>query len=50
VDSLTIENIDIDVTLQKVGKLLFEEKGLSPAMRSMVELFKVDGFVKTIYY
>lgn len=35
---MTIENIDIDVTLQKVGKLLSEEKGLSPAMRSMVEL------------
>jgi len=35
---LTIENIDIEATLQKVKKLLFEEKGLSPAMRYMVEL------------
>ena len=35
---LEFRNIDIDVTLQKVGKLLSEEKGLSPAMRSMVEL------------
>jgi transposase len=35
---LTIENIDIDATLRKVEKLLSEEKGLSPAMRSMVEL------------
>src|SRR5574343_617753 len=35
---LTIENIDIDATLKKVEKLLSEEKGLSPAMRSMVEL------------
>ena len=35
---MTIENIDIEVTLQKAGKLLSEEKGLSPAMRSMVEL------------
>ena len=35
---MTIENIDIEVTLQKVGKLLSEEKELSPAMRSMVEL------------
>ncbi|TLD41173.1 MAG: hypothetical protein JETT_2555 [Candidatus Jettenia ecosi] len=35
---MTIDNIDIEVTLQKVEKLLSEEKGLSPAMRSMVEL------------
>lgn len=35
---MTIENIDIDATLKKVEKLLLEEKGLSPAMRSMVEL------------
>lgn len=35
---MTIENIDIDATLRKVEKLLSEEKGLSPAMRSMVEL------------
>ncbi|OOP56328.1 MAG: hypothetical protein AYP45_09730 [Candidatus Brocadia carolinensis] len=33
-----MENIDIDATLRKVEKLLSEEKGLSPAMRSMVEL------------
>ena len=37
-DPLTIDNIDIEVTLQKVEKLLSEEKGLSPATRSMVEL------------
>ncbi len=35
---MTIGNIDTDVTLRKVEKLLSEEKGLSPAMRSMVEL------------
>lgn len=35
---MTIENIDVDATLKKVEKLLSEEKGLSPAMRSMVEL------------
>jgi len=35
---LTIQNIDIDATLAKVKKLLVEEKELSPAMRSMVEL------------
>lgn len=35
---MTIDNIDIEVTLQKVEKLLSEEKGLSPAMRFMVEL------------
>ncbi|OOP57062.1 MAG: IS66 family transposase [Candidatus Brocadia carolinensis] len=35
---MTIENIDIDATLRKVEKLLSEEKGLSPTMRSMVEL------------
>lgn len=35
---MTIETIDIDATLQKVEKLLSEEKGLSPTMRSMVEL------------
>ena len=35
---MTIENIDIDATLRKVEKLLSEEKGLSPAMKSMVEL------------
>jgi len=35
---LTINSIDIDVALKKVEKLLSEEKGLSLAMRSMVEL------------
>jgi len=35
---LTIQNIDIDATLEKVKRLLVEEKDLSPAMRSMVEL------------
>lgn len=35
---MTIQNIDIDATLEKVKKLLVEEKDLSPAMRSMVEL------------
>jgi len=35
---LTINNVDIDVTLKKVETLLSEEKGLSLAMRSMVEL------------
>ncbi|MDG5996537.1 MAG: IS66 family transposase [Candidatus Brocadia sp.] len=35
---MTIENIDIDATLRKVEKLLSEEKGLSPAIRSMIEL------------
>ncbi|MFQ5688549.1 MAG: IS66 family transposase [Candidatus Scalindua sp.] len=35
---MTIQNIDIDATLEKVKALLVEEKELSPAMRSMVEL------------
>jgi len=35
---LTINNIDIDATLEKVKILLTEEKELSPTMRSMVEL------------
>jgi transposase len=35
---LTIQNIDIDATLNKVKTLLVEEKELSPTMRSMVEL------------
>jgi len=35
---LTINNIDIDATLEKVKRLLKEEKELSPAMRSMVEV------------
>ncbi len=35
---MTIQNIDIDATLEKVKALLIEEKELSPAMRSMVEL------------
>lgn len=35
---MTIENIDVEATLRKVEKLLSEEKGLSPAMKSMVEL------------
>ncbi len=35
---MTIQNIDIDVTLEKVKELLAKEKDLSPAMRSMVEL------------
>lgn len=37
-EPLTINNMDIEVALQKVEKLLSEEKGMSPAMRSMVEL------------
>ncbi|MCP4460892.1 MAG: IS66 family transposase [Cytophagales bacterium] len=35
---MTINNINIDATLKKVNALLTEEKELSPAMRSMVEL------------
>ncbi|MBE7546440.1 MAG: IS66 family transposase [Planctomycetia bacterium] len=35
---MTIENIDVDATLRKVEKLLSEDKGLSPAVRSMIEL------------
>ena len=35
---MTIQNIDIDATLNKVKTLLVEEKELSPTMRSMVEL------------
>jgi len=35
---LKINSVDIGVTLKKVETLLSEEKGLSPAMRSMVEL------------
>ncbi len=35
---MIIENIDIDATLREVEKLLSEEEGLSPAMRSRVEL------------
>ncbi|HHT9130698.1 MAG TPA: IS66 family transposase [Candidatus Brocadiaceae bacterium] len=35
---MTINNIDIDATIGKVKILLAEDKGLSPAMRSMVEL------------
>ena len=35
---MTINNIDIDATLEKVKILLTEEKELSPTMRSMVEL------------
>ena len=35
---MTINNIAVDVTLEKVKKLLIEEKELSPTMRSMVEL------------
>jgi len=35
---LTIKSIDIGITLKKVETLLSEEKGLSPTMRSMVEL------------
>ena len=35
---MTINNVDLDVTLKKVETLLSEEKGLSLAMRSMVEL------------
>jgi transposase len=37
-EPLTINNMDIEVALQKVEKLLSGEKGMSPAMRSMVEL------------
>lgn len=35
---MKISSIDIGVTLKKVETLLSEDKGLSPAMRSMVEL------------
>lgn len=35
---MKISSIDIGVTLKKVETLLSEEKGMSPAMRSMVEL------------
>ncbi len=35
---VTINNIDIDATLDKVKTLLKEEKDLSPAVRSMIEL------------
>ena len=35
---MKINNLDIGVALKKVETLLSEEKGLSPAMRSMVEL------------
>lgn len=35
---MTINNIDIDATLERVKTLLIEEKELSPTMRSMVEL------------
>ncbi len=35
---MTINNVDIDTTLNKVKLLLKEEKGLSPAVRSMIEL------------
>ena len=35
---MKISSVDIGVTLKKVETLLSEEKGLSPAMRSMVEL------------
>lgn len=38
---MTIENIDIEATLRKVERLLSEEKGLSPTMRSMVELLVI---------
>ena len=35
---MTINNVDIDATLNKVKVLLNEEKDLSPAVRSMIEL------------
>jgi transposase len=35
---VTINNVDIDATLNKVKVLLKEEKDLSPAIRSMIEL------------
>ncbi len=35
---MTINNVDIDATLNKVKVLLKEEKDLSPAVRSMIEL------------
>lgn len=35
---MTINNINIDTTLKKVETLLKEEKDLSPAVRSMIEL------------
>ncbi len=35
---MTINNIDIDATLNRVKVLLKEEKDLSPAVRSMIEL------------
>ena len=38
---MTINNVDIDVTLNKVKVLLKEEKGLSPAVRSMIELLSL---------
>ena len=35
---MTINNVDIDATLNKVKSLLKEEKDLTPAVRSMIEL------------
>ncbi len=35
---MTINNVGIDATLNKVKVLLKEEKDLSPAIRSMIEL------------
>ena len=35
---LTLKDVDIDTTIQKVKQLLKEEKGLSPALGSMIEM------------
>ena len=35
---MKINGIDVDATLKKVATVLSEEKGLSPAIRSVVEL------------
>ena len=35
---MEINGIDVDATLKKVGTVLSEEKGLSPAIRSVIEL------------
>ena len=35
---MTIENIDIDATLENAAKLIAEDKGLSPATKSLLEV------------
>ncbi len=35
---LTLKDVDIDATIKKVEQLLKEEKNLSPALRSMIEM------------